>query len=259
MDHLKHNRRAWNRQSADACVWSRPVDAATVARARQGQWQVILTPSQPVPNAWFGEIAGKRVLCLASGGGQQAPILATAGARVVSFDLSEEQLAKDRMTAERESLSIACVQGDMANLSCFRDEVFDLVFHPSANSFVPDVRPVWRECHRVLREGGELLAGFTNPAVFMFDHDEADGSGVLTVKHALPYSDAGTLPEKELYRMLEEGEPVQFSHSLDKQIGGQIDAGFAIIGFYEDHWFDDTWLYSTMAPISIATRARKSE
>ena len=258
MDYLKHNRLVWNRQSSRNCIWSLPVDSSIVAKARQGEWKVLLTPSLPVPRSWFGDLRGRRVLCLASGGGQQAPVLAAAGARVVSFDLSEEQLAKDAMVAERDGLPIDCVQGNMTDLSCFGDGCFDLVFHPSANSFVADVRPVWRECHRVLRGGGALLAGFNNPAVFLFDHDEADRTGTLVVKHGLPYADATSLSAQALAQRREKAEPLQFSHSLDEQIGGQIEAGFAIVGFYVDRWFDDSWLFSTLSPVSMATRALRA-
>src|SRR5690349_9128844 len=94
-DPLEHNRRAWNRDSSAGLRWSVPVAADVVERARHGDWSVILTPDTPVPRDWFGDLAGARVLCLASGGGQQAPILAAAGADVVSFDLSDEQLARD--------------------------------------------------------------------------------------------------------------------------------------------------------------------
>ncbi len=129
------------------------------------------------------------VLCLASGGGQQAPILAAAGATVTSFDNSEEQLAKDRFVAERDSLELSTVQGDMADLSQFQDETFDLIFHPVSNVFVEDVTPVWRGCYRVLKEGGRLLAGFMNPMFFLFDHEEVEKSGIFHAKYSLPYSD----------------------------------------------------------------------
>src|SRR5213593_4081489 len=78
-----HNRLAWNRGCAASGVWSTPVDSETIDQARAGAWQVILTPKLPVPRSWFGEIQGKSVLCLAAGGGQQAPILAAAGANVI--------------------------------------------------------------------------------------------------------------------------------------------------------------------------------
>ena len=80
------------------------------------------------------------------------------------FDNSPQQLARDRLVAEREGLEIRTVQGDMRDLSAFADASFDLVFHPVSNLFCPEVRPVWREAYRVLRQGGILLAGFMNPA-----------------------------------------------------------------------------------------------
>ena len=121
--------------------------------------------------------------------------------------------------------------------------------------FVPDVEVVWRECHRVVRPGGSLLAGFMNPAVFLFDHDEADATGELTVRYRLPYADLTSLPPQALERKLASGEPLEFGHSLSSQIGGQLDAGFLLAGLYEDHWLDDSWLFSRHAPVCIATRA----
>ena len=90
------------------------------------------------------------------------------------------------MIAERERLDVRCIQGDMADLSCLANESFDLVFHPASNVFVPDLAPVWQGCYRVLRPGGHLLAGFMNPAVFMFDHEEAERTNELKVKYSLP-------------------------------------------------------------------------
>jgi len=217
-----------------------------------------LTPKLRVPRSWFGEIRGKSVLCLASGGGQQAPILAAAGAHVISFDLSDEQLAKDRLVGDRDNLQLKCVQGDMADLSCFANDSFDLIFHPVSNVFVPDVEAVWRECHRVLRKGGSLLSGFMNPAVFMFNHDEVEQTGLLRVRYSLPYTDLQSLQPETLQRKLADGEPLEFSHSLNAQIGGQLSAGFVITGFYEDRWFDDSWLFSNHCPVAMATQAVKA-
>jgi 2-polyprenyl-3-methyl-5-hydroxy-6-metoxy-1,4-benzoquinol methylase len=70
------------------------------------------------------------VLCLASGGGQQGPILAAAGARVTVFDNSPQQLAQDRFVARREGLTLETVEGDMRDLSVFADVSFDLIVHP---------------------------------------------------------------------------------------------------------------------------------
>jgi SAM-dependent methyltransferase len=255
MNYLERNRRTWNDGVMSTSVWARPVDEATVAAARAGRWDVLLTPKTPVPKAWLADIEGRDVLCLASGGGQQAPILAAAGALVVSFDLSEEQLRKDQAVAAREGLTLRCVRGDMANLECFPDESFDLVFHPASNVFVKSLEPVWRECYRVLRPGGSLLAGFMNPAVFLFDHDEAKATGELVVRYTLPYSDEESLTAGRLGEKAEANEPLEFGHSLASQIGGQTSAGFLIAGLYEDHWYDDTWPFSKRSPVCIATLA----
>lgn len=258
MIHLDHNRRAWNRESTDGGPWSIPVGPDVIRAARQGAWSVVLTPNRAVPADWLGEVAGKEILCLASAGGQQVPILAAAGARVTTVDLSDEQLDRDCEVAIREGLSIRVVRGDMADLSVFPDGSFDLVFHPISNVFVPDVRPVWRECHRVLRSGGELLAGFMNPAFFLFDHDHAERSGMLVVKYRQPYSEPESLQGEARRRWEESGAAYQYGHSLEAQVGGQAEAGFSIVGLYEDRWSDEATPLNRYAPVAIATRARKS-
>ncbi|MCJ7532098.1 MAG: hypothetical protein MUO64_13855 [Anaerolineales bacterium] len=54
------------------------------------------------------------------------------------------------------------------------------------------------------------------------------------MKYSLPYSDVINLSDQERQRYLDEGAPFEFSQTLEDLIGGQIDAGFLISGFYED-------------------------
>jgi SAM-dependent methyltransferase len=207
-----------------------------------------------VPRSWFPPLAGAEVLCLASGGGQQGPLLAAAGARVTVLDNSPRQLAQDRLVAARDGLDIATVHGDMRDLSVFEDASFDLIVHPISNCFVPDVRPVWREAQRVLHPNGSLLAGFGNGILYIFDQAQY-ASGTLEVKYSLPYSDLADLPEPELRERLAQGEPVEFGHTLTDLIGGQIEAGFVIAGFYED--VEPGELMARHMPMNIVTRALK--
>jgi SAM-dependent methyltransferase len=254
---IEHNRAAWNRESVQGSEWSTPVSAEVIAAARAGNWSVILTPTHKVPGSWFGDLRGKQVLCLASGGGQQAPVLAAAGANVVSFDLSDEQLRKDRELAERNQLPLQCVRGDMADLGQLRDESFDLVFHPVSNVFVPELMPVWRECYRVLKPAGRLLAGMMNPCYFLFDHDAAERGEALTARYPLPYAEPGSLSGDARRRWEASRSAAQFSHSLESQIGGQTAAGFAIMGLYEDYWSDEATPLNRFFPIAFATLAIK--
>jgi SAM-dependent methyltransferase len=233
MDIRDHNRRAWDRQVDEGNEWTVPASAEAIAAARRGEWQVVLTPTRPVPHDWFGRLKGSRVLCLASGGGQQGPILAAAGARVVVFDNSPRQLEQDRRVATLEQLDLTTVEGDMRDLAAFGDGAFDLVFHPCANLFIPDIHPVWRESFRVLRPGGRLLAGFVNPLQYIFDWKRSE-QGELVVRHAVPYSDLTSLEADERQRWIDSGQPIEFGHTLEDQIAGQLEAGFVLTGFYED-------------------------
>jgi ubiquinone/menaquinone biosynthesis C-methylase UbiE len=176
---------------------------------------------------------------------------------VTSFDNSDEQLAKDRLVADRDSLELETVRGDMADLSCFADESFDLIFHPCSNLFAPEVQPVWRECFRVLKAGGRLLVGITSPMYFLFDHDAAEKSGQLVVQYTLPYSDLTSLPPERRRRMEAAEESFIFGHTLEQQLGGQLAAGFVLTGLYEDNWDDQATPLNRFGPLYIATLARK--
>lgn len=256
MDVVEHNRTGWNRQAREGCRWSTPVSAEEVADARAGRPRIILTPDTPVPADWLGELKGRDVLCLASGGGQQAPLLAAAGANVTSFDLSDEQLALDQQVADREGLQLQVVRGDMRDLGVFEDRSFDLIINVTSNVFCPEILPVWRECYRVLRPGGELLAGIMNPAFFMFDHEALDRGEPPVAKYTLPFSDQSSLSKERYEKLVADGEILEFSHSLDDQIGGQIAAGFHIVGFFEDTW-EEAKQINYLFPTMINTRARR--
>jgi hypothetical protein len=97
MDVVTYNSQAWDRRVEKGCRWSVPVGAEVIAAARRGSWGVTLTPTRTVPRDWFPELPGLEVLCLAGGGGQQAPVLAAAGAVVSVLDCSVAQLDQDRL------------------------------------------------------------------------------------------------------------------------------------------------------------------
>jgi SAM-dependent methyltransferase len=254
---VAHNRAAWDRQvDGGENEWTVPVGSDVIARARKGDWSIVLIGHQPVPRDWFPKkIKGVDVLCLASGGGQQGPVFAAAGANVTAFDNSRRQLDQDLLVAERDGLTIETVLGDMRDLGAFADASFDLIFHPVSNVYCPELQPVWRECYRVLRRGGALLAGFMNPDLFIFGREAEDGDKKLTVRHALPYSDITHLSEEERERLVGH-QPLEYSHTMAGQIGGQLEAGFVITAFAEAPYHSES-LVTQYLPGYFATRAIK--
>jgi len=254
MDITKYNSEAWDRAVAKSDKWTVPVSPEKIVAARRGEVDVVLTPKRPVPADWLGDLRGKDVLGLASAGGQQCPLFAAAGARVTVIDASAGQLGQDRAVAEREGLELRTELGEMQDLSRFADQSFDLVFHPVSNCFVEDVLPVWREVYRVLRPGGVLLAGICNPMMFLCDYELLEDKGIATLRHSVPYSDVTSLTDEERRRWTDAGEPLEFGHSLEDQIGGQLAAGLVLTGFFEDT-SDPPDTLAKHLPVFIATRA----
>lgn len=235
MDYISNNREVWDKKVDSNYVWTRPVSDDEVEAAKLDKWTIYLTPTKSVPRQWFPEsLSGKKVLCLASGGGQQGPIMAATGAEVTVFDNSDKQLGQDRYVAQKHNLSIKTIQGDMKDLSAFEDETFDFIVHPWSNCYIDNVIPVWKEAYRVLKSGGTMISGFANPIEYIFDLKELE-QGRLAVRHSIPYSDLTSISEAELNELvIEKDEGICFGHSLYDQIQGQIEVGFLIAGFYED-------------------------
>lgn len=206
--------------------WGKPIDHETYLRAKAGEWGVFLTPTKTVPHEWFGDLAGRRVLGLASGGGQQIPVFTALGARCTVLDYSAAQIESERMVAQREGYAVECVQADMTKPLPFADASFDLIFHPVSNCYVEQLDPIWRECARVLKPGGVLLAGFDNGINYLF---EENGTQIV---QKLPFN---PLKDEALYRKsIENDDGIQFSHTIEEEIGGQLRAGFMLTDIYED-------------------------
>lgn len=258
MDIIKHNAISWDKQAELQNEWSRPISSEAVEIAKNGQWEIHLT-KKALPESWLPkQLKNKDILCLASAGGQQAPVLAAAGANVTVFDISEKQLELDRYVAKRNHLTLKTIQGDMSNLFGITDGSFDYIIHPISNLYVPDLTPVWRECYRVLRSQGVLLASFYNPILFVFEKNkELEEKGLLKPKFKLPYSDISHLESSILDQKTSSKDALIFGHTLTSQISGQLEAGFLLSGFYEDEHPSPRFLIEEYMQTMIATKAIK--
>jgi len=249
------NAKAIDSWVAEGWCWGRPVTPEDCVKARKGEWDVLLTPTKPVPKNWFPPFKGTKLLGLASGGGQQMPIFSLLGAECTVMDLSDKQLESERMVANREGYSIEIIKGDMTLAFPFQDNSFDIIFHPVSNCYIEDVYHVWRECFRVLKPGGVLLSGMDNGINYLTEEDQG-----MEIVNSLPYNPLKN--PAQMAKLNPEEDSIQFSHTFDEQIGGQLNAGFIITGAYEDYNYDpdepqQDAFYRLNIPTLWATKAVK--
>ncbi len=214
----------------EAMMRSRRTGLATdaeLAEARRGRFEVALTAYKSVPRHWFpSSLEDRRILCLAGEAGVEPHLLAAAGVQVTVFSRSEERLERDSEFSARENFNLSTISGDFTNLSVFPTEYFDMIFCPASVPYVSEVRKLFRECGRVLRHGGIMMLGVSFPSMARED---------------------SVLPKFQM-------DSSEYCHTLEELIGGQIEAGMVIIGFYED---TDEEAICDYIPRSFATRALK--
>ena len=128
------------------------------------------------------------------------PIFAALGAVCTVLDYSERQLASEQLVAEREGYGIEILRGDMTRPLPFADGSFDLIFHPVSNCYVKEVKPIWKECFRVLKPGGSLLSGTDHFVNYIVDDEEE------RIVNRLPFD---PLTNEDQRRQLEELQAIK--------------------------------------------------
>jgi len=222
-----YNRDRWDRLVAANALFTRPyldLDAAS-ARLRLD------------PEGQLGDVSGKRVLCLAGGGGQQSVAAALLGADVTVFDLSGAQLRRDREAAAHHGVALRIEQGDMRDLSRFDHASFDLVLQPYALNFVPDARAVFQQVARVVRPRGRYRVMCANPFTSGLTAEDWTGQAYPLRR---PYLDGAAITYKDqswVYHHAEETGDIQppreYRHTLGTVVNGLVNAGFVILHLTE--------------------------
>ena len=233
MDEIaRRNRQHWERLVQNGLIYTRPwldLDAGLVKDYASGRLDELSSPYKYIyPREVFEDVEQKDVLCLATGGGQQSAIFGLLGAHVTVLDLTQGQLDGDVAAAEHYGYELKTVLGDMRDLSAFEEAGFDIVYQAISIIFVPSVREVYREVHRVLRPGGLYRVGHCNPAVQAVEFSSWDGWGYRIGKR---YRE----------RVIEDSESMEFRHYFSEIFNDLIGTGFEIRGVWEDpRHFGDT-------------------
>ena len=95
------------------------------------------------------------------------------------------------------------------------------------------------------------MAGLDNGINFLFDEKNEK-----EIRFSLPFN---PLKNKEQMASLEANDDgIQFSHTLEEQIRGQIQAGFQLVDLYEDT-NGSGFLHEQGIPTFWATLSRKAE
>lgn len=250
-------------QSRNRAVWDE--------RVRRNDWYIdTATPEdfrQPLkvadPLGWLGDVAGKRVLCLAAGGGRHGPLLATAGAIVTVVDLSPAMLALDRQVAAERGLNLALVEASMTDLSALPEGGFDAVIQPVSTCYVPDVTVVYREVARVLRPGGVYASQHKQPISLQATAGPVGARNHFVI--AEPYDRTGPLPPAGDSCWHRESGATEHLHRLEDLLGGLCRAGFVIEDVIEPrhdqpHSAIGTFAYRCrFVPPYLAIKARRTE
>lgn len=232
-DVARFNRERWGDLVRAGVLYSRPYLDLDEASA----WDVV--DAEGVMRHSLGDVRGREVLCLASGGGQQSAAFALLGANVTVTDLTPEQLEQDRRAAERYGVNVRTVEGDMRDLSAFADACFDVAWQAYSINFVPSVEPVFAEVARVLRPGGLYRVQFLNPFFAELDDASWNGKGYLLGGRYVdgeidfshqPFWDV----EDEQGVVRKVPAPREFRHTLRTMVNGLVARGFLLLGTWEE-------------------------
>jgi SAM-dependent methyltransferase len=225
----KYNKSRWEALAKANIAFSRPWENLSSDNAGQ-----MLDPT-----GLLGEVRGRKVLCLASGGGQQSVAFALLGADVTVLDFCETQLNRDLAAAAKYGVSVKTVQGDMRELSVLKETDFDIVWQPPSINNVPESRRVIEEVSRVLKAGGFYRLEFANPLTKGMDERSWDGQGYPLNRFYIDgeqleddFSDWEFWDEKGNCQLVP--GPKQYRHTLSTIINSLADCGFIILRFWED-------------------------
>lgn len=227
IDYQEFNSRTIDSWVASGWQWGMEISHETYMNAVGGEYSLFLTPTKPVPPSWLDGVRGRKVLALASGGGQQGPLLHALGAEVTVLDNSPAMLEKERLVQRREGISYELCRHDMTRPFPFADGTFDFIVNPVSFCYIRNLGPVLEECARVLAGSGRMLSGFDTALHYLVSFEDD-----TLLDERLPF-DPLTYPEhREKCMRYDCG--FQFSHTASETLSAFLSAGFVLKKMYGD-------------------------
>ena len=227
----EHNAKRWDALGAVQGLLTRPDLGITLESARRRFEEA----------GRLGRVAGKQVLCLASGGGHQACAYAMLGAQVTVVDLSSSQLHSDLAAAAHYGVAVEAVQADMRDLSRLNASAFDVVYQPYSINFVPDCTEVFDQVRRVIRPGGTYQLTIANPFTLGTTSKDWDGRGYC-LRHPYQQGAKLVLDDEDFFYRGATGprssvpRPIEYRQTLGTVLNGLRDRGFLLDHLQEESW-----------------------
>ena len=171
-----------------------------------------------------GVLEGRRILCLAAGGGTHGPLFSLAGADVTVVDFSERQLEIDRTLAANHGLQVKTVKASIDDLSVLETSSFDIVIQPVSTSYVREVTRIYDEVARVLSSGGLYVSQHKQPTSLQSTASTTTDGYLIRI----PADKGYAIPPSAEVTTVREHEMTEYVHGWDALIGGLCRSGFVI-------------------------------
>jgi SAM-dependent methyltransferase len=181
----------------------------------------------------LGDVEGRDVLELGSGGGQCSRWVRVRGGRSYGLDLSARQLQHSRRIDEESGVAVPSVRATATALP-YADASFDVVFCSfGALQFIADIEVCLDEVARVLRPGGRFAFSITHPTRWSFPDDPAEGGLTATSSYwdRRPYVEVDDESGNVAY--------VEHHRTLGDWVALLAARRFRIVALLEPEWPED--------------------
>lgn len=160
---------------------------------------------------------GIKLLDLACGDGLDLVYYKSLGAEVHGLDASEEliKIAKERLPEED-------LQVGLFEKTPFENGAFDVVLSKYAIQTSADMNPIFKEIHRILKPGGNVMYLVTHPFRQYFEKKDSKGN----------YFEQKVVDSHILNNSITVKEP---SHTLNEYLNAEFLNNFDIT-FYQEYW-----------------------